>query len=106
MPSAAFRDNGAIDASADNFRAGSGHTVGKALDGAFFDVRIASGTVWGPEVYSDMWKPPTRWDLYYELGRRTYFFVSAVAADPSADTVLFMPGQHQPIIEPDEMVVY
>ena len=30
----------------------------------------------------------------------------AAAADPSADTVLFMPGQHQPVIEPPQVVGY
>lgn len=57
------------------------------------------GNVWDFRVYSDppsaeviqqAYDPATRWDLYYELGRRTYFFPAVVsgAASLAADQTI------------------
>ena len=47
-------------------------------DATIFDFRIAQRDPSPGEVYA-MYEPGTRWDLYHELGRKSYFFVSGAA---------------------------
>jgi len=49
------------------------------LEGSLWDIRLHNLALINPEVFAS-WNPSTRWDLYHEVGRRTYFFVPAVEA--------------------------
>lgn len=81
-------------------------TPGGSADAILWDLRVYNRDL--PDALAvHMYDPSTRWDLYYETGRVSYFFVPAVVGgDPSADTVLFTLGQHQPVIEPFSMIPY
>ena len=53
------------------------------MAGLIWDVRIGKGkTMTGP-IVDHMYDPSTRWDLYYELGRKTYFIPAVAAAATS-----------------------
>ena len=51
------------------------------MDGKMFEVRTYSNLV-HPAVIYQMWHPPTRWDLYYELGRVFYSFPAVTVGNP------------------------
>ena len=52
-----------------------------------WDVRIHNVAFTDAEMFH-AWNPATRWDLYHELGRRTYFFVPAAEAVPVINLVM------------------
>ena len=70
-----------------------------AYPGDLFDFRLYNYAL-TPAVVRDCYNPPTRWDLYYELGQRSFYPYTASAAAAEFFTNLVMQDVTRAVTQP------